>query len=85
MQDSGLEPYNYNLNVKEVQKLRGLVQYWKNTNLFWKTTIQAIDMLLPYVDATGTRFACACSEVWKGFWGMCTVLRSLSAFSETVE
>ena len=29
VQSSVLEPYNYNLNVGDVQKLRGLVQYWK--------------------------------------------------------
>ena len=73
-------PGNYNIRLHDMQRLRGLIQYWVHTNLFWKTTIQSIDLLLPYSDAADVGFSCAVQDIWQAFRDMCTVLRSMDEF-----
>ena len=64
--------------LSELQTLRGYMQHWLVASIFWASCVQPVDLMMAYSSEDGTAANFPNFQIWRGFWGMLSLLQSLA-------
>ena len=70
------------VTLNALQTLRGYMQHWPVASMFWESCVQPADLLLTYGSASCLTVNCANFQIWSGYWGMMSLLQTLSKDEE---
>ena len=63
------------VTLKALQSLRGYMQHWLTSSVFWASCIQPVDLLLNYASGDSVNVSCANFQIWSGYWDMLSLIQ----------
>ena len=66
------------VTLKALQTLRGYMQHWLVSSMFWASFVQLVDLLLTYGSEDCATASCPNLQIWSGYWDMLSLLGNLS-------